>query len=265
MPISLNSPNPENIVRGAGKMSVKFLDGTPDPDWVRVGNTTKFDWTPELETVHHFDQQEGEKAVDRTDVTSKSAKVSWAMEEQTAKNMSILLMSTPTIVGNHAHMEIFSDHVKAMAIKFESTNTRGPKWTYIFNRVEVLPTNTLSMFGGDYVPLEVEGTSVRVAGSFGTADADFVDVIPANLMLPQIGTDGSPVVGETVISWQGAWSGSPATYAYQWKRGGVAIVGATGTTYTLVGADSGTNLSLSVTATNGAGSVTATSANVAIP
>lgn len=264
MAISLVSPNPDNIVRGAGKMSIKFLDAPTDADWVRVGNITKFDWTPELEQLQHFDQQEGEKAVDRTDITSKSAKLAWTMEEQTARNMSILLMATPSIVGNHAHMEIFSDNAKAMAVKFESTNTKGPKWTYIFNRVEVAPTNTLSVLGDDWVPLEVEGTCVRVAGSFGTADADFVDVIPANLMLPQIGTDGSPAVGETLISWVGAWSGSPAIYTYQWKNATVAIPGATNPTYVPVAGDSGDSITLTVTATNGAGAVSATSAAVVI-
>lgn len=52
-------------------------------------------------------------------------------------------------------------------------------------------------------------------------------------------------------------------FTYQWKRGGVAITGATANTYTLVSADLTTNITASVTATNNAAlSTTATSAAV---
>ncbi|HEV2071433.1 MAG TPA: hypothetical protein VGR26_16720, partial [Acidimicrobiales bacterium] len=64
----------------------------------------------------------------------------------------------------------------------------------------------------------------------------------------------------------GTWSGSqPIDFAYQWRRtpaaGGVAsdIVGATGRTYVPVAADAGSTIHVVVTATNAAGSATATS------
>ena len=37
----------------------------------------------------------------------------------------------------------------------------------------------------------------------------------------------------------GNWTGAPTGYAYQWKRDGGNIVGATAATYTMVGADTG--------------------------
>lgn len=260
--ISLNSPNPDNYAVGKGRVWMKF---DTDPDYVRVGNVTEFEWTPELESLDHFDQQNGEKAKDKSVITSKSAKLRLIMEEWTARNLSIMLMSTPVITGNHAHMEIFSENVKGAAVKYEGTNTIGPKWQFIFNRVEFAPTNSLNPLSEEWAPLEVTGESVRVAGSFGTADCDFTDIVPTLSIAPQIGTDGTPVVGETLVSWPGSWFGSPPTFTYQWKRGGVNIVGATNPTYLLVGADSGTNISLTVTATNAAGSASATTANVAIP
>jgi hypothetical protein len=52
------------------------------------------------------------------------------------------------------------------------------------------------------------------------------------------------------------------TYAYQWKRGGVNISGATANTYTLVTADLGAMITATVTATNAAGSASATAAAV---
>jgi hypothetical protein len=53
------------------------------------------------------------------------------------------------------------------------------------------------------------------------------------------------------------------TYAYQWKRNGANISGATANTYTLVTADFGTKISATVTATNTAGSTSATSGETA--
>lgn len=83
---------------------------------------------------------------------------------------------------------------------------------------------------------------------------------PANTALPTI--SGTPTVGYLLTASNGTWSGSPTSYAYQWKRGGVAISGATASTYELVAADSGANITLTVTATNAYGSTAATSAAV---
>jgi hypothetical protein len=52
------------------------------------------------------------------------------------------------------------------------------------------------------------------------------------------------------------------SYAYQWKRGGVNISGATANTYTLVTADLGAMITATVTATNTAGSASATATAV---
>jgi hypothetical protein len=52
------------------------------------------------------------------------------------------------------------------------------------------------------------------------------------------------------------------SYSYQWKRGGVAISGATSSSYLLVTADLAAMISVTVTATNVAGSANATAAAV---
>jgi hypothetical protein len=85
-------------------------------------------------------------------------------------------------------------------------------------------------------------------------------VIPANLTVPVI--SGTTRVGQTLSTSSGTWSGSAATYTYQWKRGGTNIVSATLSTYLLVSADNGTNITVTVTATNSAGNASATSAAV---
>lgn len=62
-----------------------------------------------------------------------------------------------------------------------------------------------------------------------------------------------------------AWTGSPTpTLTYQWKRDGANISGATSPTYTVVSADEGHRLSVSVTGTNSVTSTTVTSAETAL-
>ncbi len=80
---------------------------------------------------------------------------------------------------------------------------------------------------------------------------------PANLTPPTI-DNGSPIVGNTINVVPGTWSGSP-TVTHQWKRDGVAIGGATATTYQVVTADIGKVITVTETATNAGGSASATS------
>lgn len=96
-----------------------------------------------------------------------------------------------------------------------------------------------------------------VAGSLGAPSV----VAPANSVLPAI--SGTLNLGQLLTTSDGTWSGSP-TFTYQWKRGGVAIGGATNNTYTTVLADVGTTITSTVTATNAGGATDATSAGVVI-
>jgi glucose/arabinose dehydrogenase len=90
---------------------------------------------------------------------------------------------------------------------------------------------------------------------------------PVNTLLPAI--SGSPVkVGRTLAVDNGTWTGSqPMTFAYQWlscANTGITscapIAGATANTYVPVAGDARQRLRATVTATNGVGSSSATSA-----
>lgn len=92
--------------------------------------------------------------------------------------------------------------------------------------------------------------------------------VPAETALPSIA--GVLAVGSTLTASPGTWSGSPTAYAYAWLRcdatGGncVAISNAAGTTYVVTSADAGRTLRVGVTATNGSGNASATSAPTAV-
>jgi streptogramin lyase len=79
---------------------------------------------------------------------------------------------------------------------------------------------------------------------------------------------GSPVVGVRMTVSDGKWTGSPITYGYQWMGCTAAgactpIPGASNANYTPTISDEGHTLQAIVTATNGDGSITATSAATA--
>ena len=86
---------------------------------------------------------------------------------------------------------------------------------------------------------------------------------PTNTAPPAV--SGTAQEGQTLSASTGSWSGSP-TYAYQWQRcdsTGVAcapVAAATAVTYALTSSDVGSTIRVVVTATNSAGSVSATSA-----
>lgn len=87
-------------------------------------------------------------------------------------------------------------------------------------------------------------------------------VAPVNTAAPSV--TGTAVVGQTLSTTDGTWTGIPTpTYSYQWYRGATPI-GTNSSSYTLVSADAGQNIKCTVTATNSAGSASADSNTVSI-
>jgi len=115
---------------------------------------------------------------------------------------------------------------------------------------------------GTTIRVEVKGTNTYGTSAFiaSSNSVSAVNVIaPVNTVAPVI--SGTAVVGQTLTSTTGTWTGDlPISYSYQWKRGATNI-GTNASTYTLVQADAGNiiNITCVVTATNAGGSVNATS------
>jgi hypothetical protein len=109
-----------------------------------------------------------------------------------------------------------------------------------------------------------EGACTITATVHGTSTAA---VAPVNSVLPAIG--GTAQEGQTLTASTGTWSGSP-TYAYQWEEcdssgeNCLPISGATASTYTLPTGYAGRTVVVEVTATNNAGSTSATSDQSAV-
>jgi fibronectin type 3 domain-containing protein len=117
--------------------------------------------------------------------------------------------------------------------------------------------------------LLVQVTATNAEGS-GNAQASTGVVAPLNGAAPQstakAAISGIAKEGETLTASNGTWSGTtPMTFTYQWQRcdtngaNCADIAGATSQSYTVVNADVGHTLRVRVTATNTAGSASATS------
>ncbi len=152
----------------------------------------------------------------------------------------------------------------------------APTFTYQWQRcdgggancvaISLATASTYTLTGADVgSTIRVTVTATNTAGSAGPVSATATPVVtaaavaPMNLSPPSV--SGSLVSGQVLTASPGSWSGSPApTFTYQWQRcdgGGancVAISLATASTYTLTGADVGSTIRVTVTATNTAGS-----------
>jgi hypothetical protein len=122
--------------------------------------------------------------------------------------------------------------------------------------------------------LRVAVTATNAGGSTSAASnqtalvaAAPVGTAPANTALPTI--SGSAVVGQTLTASTGTWSWAPTSYTYQWRRcdsagANCANVGGATNSYALQSADAGSTMRVVVTATNTAGSTSATSAQTGV-
>jgi hypothetical protein len=116
---------------------------------------------------------------------------------------------------------------------------------------------------------------VTATNAWGSGEADSSTTVPVQGVAPANATaptvSGTPRQGDALSADKGTWTGStPLSYAYTWQRCTTtgspcaAIAGATSATYVPTSTDVGAKLRVIVTATNTAGSASATSGATAV-
>ncbi len=153
------------------------------------------------------------------------------------------------------------------------TGSPAPTFTYVWLREGIAiagaSTDAYTIQKADEGHgLVCEVTATNIAGHQHASSA--VTQIPAeapvNTEVPKVTVTGTLGVGATLTCSTGAWSGAPEpTFTYAWLREGIAISGATASSYTVAAADQGHGLVCEVTATNIAGQAHASSAVTQIP
>lgn len=155
--------------------------------------------------------------------------------------------------------------VNGVATAIPSTAwVNGPKQKLLLNS----PTRPLTGFGGDsngwmssrvdlsaFAGKTVQFQWVVRGDSFGSAIGWFVDELELYTCNPlTVASTAPPVisgtarVGYTLTATKGSWSPTATTVKYQWLRNGVAISGATASTYKLTGSDHTKEIRVRVTA-----------------
>lgn len=148
--------------------------------------------------------------------------------------------------------------------KWQRCNTEGTGCTDIAGARD----NTYVLTAADVDrTIRSEVTAANADGATATPSAPTgiisANTPPRNTVRPSI--SGTPQVGEELTASNGTWTGGVRSFAYQWQRcddagaNCVAVAGAGGRTYGIRAADEGRTLRVEVTATNLAGSASATS------
>ncbi len=123
--------------------------------------------------------------------------------------------------------------------------------------------------GSSYAPVAADvGTylSVRAVAALTGYTSTTVTSATTSVVLNQMTSAtptiaGSTTIGSVLTATPGTWAPAGTALTYQWNRGGVAIAGATSSTYTLVTADDTTTITVTVTGTlSGYDTASATSA-----
>ena len=159
----------------------------------------------------------------------------------------------------------------AYAYQWQRCGTTGGGCTSVSGATH----NTYSLGSGDVG--HTLRVVVRATNRGGTTAATSAASIVVTAPPPAAPTDSSPPVitgttveGQPLSAGKGTWTGAPTSYAYQWQRcdttGGncSSVSGATSTSYSLTATDVGHTLRVVVTAGNGGGHATVTSAQTAV-
>ncbi len=120
-------------------------------------------------------------------------------------------------------------------------------------------SSSSTLTGTSATPAVGSALSLSTGGSRLLQARYLVALAPAATTAPSISAGSAPIVGTTLTGSDGAWNSSPTGYARQWVRcdatgaSCVAIAGATGASYIVAAADSGSTLRFRVTASNAEG------------
>lgn len=107
-------------------------------------------------------------------------------------------------------------------------------------------------------------------GDYGAAPTTYTSFAIQVAATAPISTGGDAITGSakvcsTLTADEGSWSNGGSSYTgttYQWKRNGVAIIGATNSTYIVQANDVGAAISYDISKSNSIGTTTATSSSV---
>ena len=181
---------------------------------------------------------------------------------------------------NTSSATVLIDYVATLRLAFPQHNHDGIAYSFqrgLSGTARYLSLKSGTIANGTTTTTQLNGASVELqsgemvyltVGNKGTYYWDHTivamsisSVSPSSSVVPVI--TGTTRTGDTLTTSNGSWTGSPTSYAYQWKRSTTStgvysdIPSATSSSYVVSELDVGYFFKVSVTATNGAGTSSA--------
>jgi len=173
MPTPTNTvPNPDNYYSGKGIMYFKREGETEFRD---LGNCPMFDMTPAVQRLEHYSARNGIRVKDQSLVSSRQLTCRITMDEVTADNLALALMTTPVAAGSPStdhydySMDIMVDDEVRGAVRFVGKNAVGAPIQVDLPVVTFAPGQAITLIQEQYGNLEITGevSADPTTGSFG--------------------------------------------------------------------------------------------------
>ncbi|PSJ55763.1 hypothetical protein [Pseudaminobacter soli (ex Li et al. 2025)] len=174
MPVS---PNTLNYFQGTG-----LLEWTPKGGAKRdLGNIVECELTPTVGTKReHKSSRNGSKKTDKVQYDDKSVTIRIVLDEITAENLGMMMMSDVDESTEGKVIRIMSKSIIEGALTFTGTNDVGNKVHGDFPNVSFGPTGSFSPISGDdWGQIEITGDLLATEYTDGTSDFGRMTIVDA--------------------------------------------------------------------------------------
>lgn len=167
MPL-IASPSTTNYFQGTGYALWTPLGGVQRD----LGNIVECEITPSQDKLEHKKNRGGSKKTDFTQYNNQAAQLRVVLDEITAANLAMLLMSD--VVANTDGTEtirVMSKTVIQGALEFIGDNSQGNQVHGVFPSISFGPTGSFSPISGDdFGQVEITGDMLAITYTDGITD-----------------------------------------------------------------------------------------------
>lgn len=163
------SPSTELYTLGRGILSIGEWSGTTPPvdpsGYTDVGNCPKFEIEVTEEKLEHFSSRSGTKTKDKSVILETGYNVSFDLDENSIKNMTMFLKAT--LSGTRV-LYANTALAREYALKFVSSNPEGPDQRWQFWRVKLSPAGAFGLISDEWAVLSFTGEGLADTANHST-------------------------------------------------------------------------------------------------
>ncbi|RWD05499.1 MAG: hypothetical protein EOS57_25660 [Mesorhizobium sp.] len=163
------SPSTDNYFQGTG-----YALWTPTGGVQRdLGNIVECELTPSQDKLEHRKTRGGSKKTDFTQYNNQAMQIRIVLDEITAENLQLLLMSSDPVTATDGTktIRLMSESVISGALEFIGDNTQGNKVHGVFPSVSFGPTGSFSPIeDADFGQIEITGDLLATTYTDGSSD-----------------------------------------------------------------------------------------------